>query len=131
VHIDCFVKGANLVARPAGGLDLQVADAFRYLEIPPQAPPAPAAAATPAVRAPAGAASASATGGAAPPGTVAVPDVRGMSMRAAASCLEKAGLRLVALGTGRAVKQEPAPGAALPPGGVVRVEFAPPPDLPP
>lgn len=30
MHIDCFVKGANLVARPTGELDLQVADTFRY-----------------------------------------------------------------------------------------------------
>lgn len=29
MHVDCFVKGANLVARPAGELDLQVADLFR------------------------------------------------------------------------------------------------------
>jgi stage V sporulation protein D (sporulation-specific penicillin-binding protein) len=107
-----------------------VADAFRYLEIPPQAPPAPAAA-TPATRTTAEAAAAVATRKGPPPGAVAVPDVRGMSMRAAASCLERAGLRLVARGTGRAVKQEPTPGAALPPGGVVRVEFAPPPHLPP
>lgn len=112
-----------------------MADAFRYLEIPPQGVPAPSAARGSGTQvgaeAKATAGQAAPPGQAPPPGTVAVPDVRGMSMRAAASSLEKAGLRLVARGTGRAVRQEPAPGAALPPGGVVRVEFAPPPSLPP
>ncbi|MEW6547382.1 MAG: penicillin-binding transpeptidase domain-containing protein [Bacillota bacterium] len=108
-----------------------MADAFRYLEIPPEGTVAP-----PAVRQ--GGAGATGAGsrvttaaGAVASGTVAVPDVRGMSMRAAAYCLEQAGLRMAARGTGRAVKQEPAPGASLPRGGLVRVEFAPPPPAPP
>ena len=29
MFLDCFVRGANLVVRPAGELDLQVADFFR------------------------------------------------------------------------------------------------------
>ncbi|MBC7339800.1 MAG: PASTA domain-containing protein [Firmicutes bacterium] len=136
-----------------------MADALRYLEIPPGEQPPAAPAAGPVSVAAAGAhgrggpeagtvGGAGATRGGAPargeagaapaaasgtvePGTVPVPDVRGMSMRAAARCLEQAGLRMVARGTGRAVRQDPGPGAGLPPGGTVQVDFAPPLSAPP
>ncbi|HHY96084.1 MAG TPA: stage V sporulation protein D, partial [Firmicutes bacterium] len=80
-------------------------DALRYLEIPPSVtPPSPApgsGAIEPGAVAAAAAAGSRASGatvsGAA---TVVVPSVLGLSMRSAASVLEKAGLRLVAVGSG-------------------------------
>jgi cell division protein FtsI (penicillin-binding protein 3) len=52
-----------------------------------------------------------------------MPDLRGQSVRDVARTCAQLGLRLEAAGDGRAVKQNPAPGAEVDPGQVVKVEF--------
>jgi cell division protein FtsI (penicillin-binding protein 3) len=81
---------------------------------PPSQPPAPSA--TPA-----------AAVAAAPlaPGTVRVPDATGMPAREVLTALTKAGLVPQIEGSGRAVRQSPAPGAPAPRGSPVRVVLEP------
>jgi cell division protein FtsI (penicillin-binding protein 3) len=77
---------------------------------PPAAPPTP----PPAVVA-----------SAAPPGTVRVPDASGLPAHDVVTALTKAGLVPQIEGWGRAVRQNPAPGAAAPKGSAVRVVLEP------
>ncbi len=60
------------------------------------------------------------------PGGVHVPDVLGLTLAEAARAVGGLGLAVEAEGTGLAAGQEPAAGALLQPGGVVRVRFRPP-----
>lgn len=57
---------------------------------------------------------------------VEVPDLRGRSMKDAATQLARVGLGIVIEGNGFAVSQEPAPGTVVHQGDVVSVRFAPP-----
>lgn len=63
----------------------------------------------------------------APPGEVAVPDLRGLTIKDAGSILEKLGLKLSPVGTGFAVVQEVAPGTRVATGTEITVKFQPPP----
>ena len=57
--------------------------------------------------------------------SVTVPDLKGLSRQEAADRLARLGLRLDAHGEGKAVNQDPLPGARVPPDSYVRVEFQP------
>ena len=52
-----------------------------------------------------------------------MPDLRGQSVRDAARMCAQLGLRLEARGEGRAVRQNPEPGAEIDPGQIIRVDF--------
>jgi cell division protein FtsI (penicillin-binding protein 3) len=54
---------------------------------------------------------------------VLMPDLRGRSVRDAARVCAQLGLQLEARGEGRAVRQEPAAGAAIEAGQVIRIDF--------
>lgn len=56
---------------------------------------------------------------------IAVPDVRGLTMRDASLRIESLGLKIIIEGTGIAVTQSPAPGALLDYGTAVKVTFRP------
>jgi cell division protein FtsI (penicillin-binding protein 3) len=79
----------------------------------PAAPPTPFPSAT------------ATTAPAAPPGTVRVPDASGLAAHDVVASLTKAGLVPQLEGWGRAVRQNPAPGAAAPKGSPVRVVLEP------
>jgi cell division protein FtsI (penicillin-binding protein 3) len=53
-----------------------------------------------------------------------VPDLQGLGVASAARAAARAGLAIEVVGSGRAVRQDPAPGAAVAPGASVRVVFA-------
>jgi hypothetical protein len=53
-----------------------------------------------------------------------MPGVRGLSLRGALEVLAPYDVRLEVAGRGRVVTQEPAPGAALAPGSVIRLALA-------
>ncbi|HHP51303.1 MAG TPA: stage V sporulation protein D [Moorella mulderi] len=55
---------------------------------------------------------------------VSVPSVRGLRLQEAAEVLEAFGLNLVPSGKGRAVEQEPPPGAGVDPGTQIKVRFS-------
>jgi stage V sporulation protein D (sporulation-specific penicillin-binding protein) len=61
----------------------------------------------------------------APTGKINVPDLIGMSMRAAGAELSAAGLKGSFTGTGRAVRQDPTAGLQVDVGATITVEFAP------
>jgi len=61
----------------------------------------------------------------APTGQIAVPDVRGLSMRDASLSLARNGLRIIVSGTGLAVSQDPAPGTYVERETAVQVMFRP------
>ena len=52
-----------------------------------------------------------------------LPDMRGQSVRDVARMCAQLGLRLEARGEGRAVRQNPEPGAEIDPGQIIRVDF--------
>jgi cell division protein FtsI/penicillin-binding protein 2 len=52
-----------------------------------------------------------------------MPDFSGRGIRSVAQECARLGIRLVAIGSGQAVQQQPAPGAAITPGLTCRVEF--------
>ena len=54
-----------------------------------------------------------------------VPELRGLGMKSALVAASERGLTLEIEGSGRAVRQDPAPGARLAPGGSVKVVFEP------
>ncbi len=60
-------------------------------------------------------------------GEVTVPDLRSLTVDAAALALDRLGLRLRVDGEGKVVEQEPAPGAKLPLGGTVWIHATSPP----
>lgn len=64
----------------------------------------------------------SALGGAGP-SAYGVPDMSGLSMRMAMKRAAEAGLEVKPVGSGRAVRQSPAPGGRKPPDGAVKVWF--------
>jgi cell division protein FtsI (penicillin-binding protein 3) len=76
----------------------------------PAAPPTPPASAAP---------------GAAPPGTVRVPDASGLAGHDVVTALTKVGLVPQIEGWGRVVRQNPPPGTAAPKGSAVRVVLEP------
>ncbi|MBT9176506.1 MAG: Stage V sporulation protein D [Firmicutes bacterium] len=57
--------------------------------------------------------------------TAVVPDIRGLTMRDASLRIESLGLRIIILGTGTAIEQDPLPGMQVPVGTGVRVRFRP------
>jgi len=91
------------------------ADAMFAMMKPPTEPAAP----------PSPQASASGAPGAVPAGTVRVPDASGMPAHDVVSALTRAGLVPQIEGWGRAVRQNPPPGAAAPKGSPVRVVLEP------
>lgn len=60
------------------------------------------------------------------PGMVTVPNLTGQTMRQVAQTLAEMGLTLKPVGTGLAVRQDPAPRSQVPAGSLVVVEFQPP-----
>jgi cell division protein FtsI (penicillin-binding protein 3) len=95
------------------------ADALLAMMKPPTSPAAPP---TPP---PAASGSAASASGSPPAGTVRVPDASGMPAHDVVTALTKAGLVPQIEGWGRAVRQNPPPGAAAPKGSAVRVVLEP------
>jgi cell division protein FtsI (penicillin-binding protein 3) len=89
------------------------ADATLAMMRPPTQPAAPPT--PPAIAAP----------GAAPPGTVMVPDASGLAGHDVVTALTKVGLVPQIEGWGRVVRQNPPPGTAAPKGSAVRVVLEP------
>lgn len=59
-------------------------------------------------------------------GQIIVPDLAGYSLRQSANALAPHGIYLVPSGTGRIIRQDPAPGTTIQKGGEIRIYLAPP-----
>lgn len=92
---------------------------------PPPASDPPVAVDEPLVDEPAPPVEAALAVGPPPPSSVTVPDASGMGARAAVRAVGAAGLVPVIEGTGRLVRQLPAPGTPVPKGASVRLVFEP------